>query len=1327
MMASPMTSASTLGRRSGSDGWRGRALAVLLASTALSPTGLRADVLPTGATVLHGSVTIATPAPGQMHISQTTPQAILTWGDFSIGQGAGVTISQPGVAATLLNRVTGDTTSHIDGSLTANGQVFVVNPNGIAIGPDGRITAGGFVASTLPFSDDDFLAGRLRFESQGTPGAVSNAGRIDILPGGYAALLGGQVANSGVIRAPLGRVGLGAARRITLDLAGDGFLQIGVPLDDDGGAPLIEHSGRIEADGGRVEILGAAARHAARQTVNLSGVVEATSVGGRSGAIVLGAGPGGTMRVAGRVAARAPVPEPPTASPVPPSRPARGGSIDVTGAGIVLDGADIDAGGAAGGGTIRIGGDLRGTGAMPRARTVTGDAATRIAADALADGDGGSIILWSEAATRFAGSLSVRGGAGGGDGGLAEVSSADRLSYSGRTDARAPRGRTGTLLLDPLNLAIVADAGATPPGFSAVLRDALEADLDTANVTLTTSLPGPDAGDIRVLADIAWSSANVLSLSADADIAIDGSITAPAGGLRLSAAGQITTGPGGAIDLGRFELDQGAWVQTGADLPPFAAGDFVVAGTDPLLSGASSFLRALGGAGTPDDPYLLTDIYGVQGVATRVTESFALANDIDASGTADWNDGAGFRPIARDVGGRLTGYNGFEGVFDGRGRAIGGLTIAAGAAVDSGFIGLLDGTLRNLRLTDADVSGGTDVSGIAVGRNGGLIEAVGVSGSVDGLGAVGGLAGVNDGTIRMSRADARVGADASAIGGSSVAIGGLVGVNGGVLADVAATGDVRGIADLSVEAGGLVGRSGGTIERAYATGAVRGATPFGSALLGGLVGNGLGRIVEGLAVGPVLDDLGVCISCNVSTGGLVGRFDGPLDGIVASFWDVDTTGQASSDGGGTGLETGTLQSFPDFRALAEAAGWNFFTNWAPASAGYYAQLYRIDPVAWLDARDSASTYGDPVTFDFDRYGTPFGYVFGPEFLSPGDWEAVATFALPPMAVGDYAVAGSVLSRRIADLTEFAYRTVVTPAVHSILPAPLTVTAGDLAKVYGTAVDPGLAGFAVAGLVGADRVDAVTLTSAGAAAEAGVAGSPYAILAADATGAGLENYTIAYVPGSLTVTPIEVPSAATGAPVPPVALPSPPDSIVLTGAVQPAAGQPAAVLSPAAPPGAALPGALRTLETLRLRSADLEQALETCRQRSLTAQVQLDCIADALGAYAAALESLTLDLPPALANVGAIIREAQRGVQQARERAAQRLATATTDAERREIERAAVAEATGSVQTAIAEIRKSIELIRADDPQLASVFAEQGATVVAAVQKVEFELARAVGL
>jgi filamentous hemagglutinin family protein len=204
---------------------------VLLTTTALVAIGLcaraRAESLPTGGHVVSGAVSIGTVQGNTLAIVQSTPSAIVNWNSFSIGQGNTVNIAQPSASSVMLDRVTGNATSTIAGSLNANGQVYLVNPNGIVITSTGAVQiGGGFVASTLNMTDAEFNGARQQFTGNGASAAVSNAGAITIGRGGYAALIGGTVANSGTISVPMGTVALGSGEAATLDLSGDGFLQV---------------------------------------------------------------------------------------------------------------------------------------------------------------------------------------------------------------------------------------------------------------------------------------------------------------------------------------------------------------------------------------------------------------------------------------------------------------------------------------------------------------------------------------------------------------------------------------------------------------------------------------------------------------------------------------------------------------------------------------------------------------------------------------------------------------------------------------------------------------------------------------------------------------------------------------------------------------------------------------------------------------------------------------------------------------------------------------------------------------------------------------------
>ncbi len=1099
----------------GSKRGRFRALrAMVVASTALTPLALMADGLPTGGVVAAGSVAIGAPSGGQMTINQSSGAAVVNWNSFSIGQGNSVNVVQPGANAALLNRVTGNTTSQIHGRLTANGQVHVVNPNGIFIGPNGRINTAGFVGSTLDISNADFISGRYRYRGTGQSAGVTNQGRITTVPGGYAALLGGRVSNSGIIDVPLGRVGLGAGERVTLDLSGDQFLQVAVPSDTDDEAmeALIEHSGKIRANGGRVEMRAATARDAARRAVNLSGVVEARTVSGRSGAITLGGGLGGQVRVSGRLDTTAP-PTLVEASLRPSARPQRGGDITVTGADITLAGATLDASGDEGGGPIRVGGETRGGGTLQRALRLEVDDATRVSADAGRVGDGGEIIFWSDLDTDFSGAVSSRGGAASGDGGFVEVSGELNLRYRGSADRSAPNGSPGLLLLDPTDIEVSAT------GF--IDGVTLGNDLNDGPVSLNTNSSDSEAGNITVEDDVTWTSNNALTMVANNNIVLNGAITGTSGGLNLSAEGTITTGDGGAINVGTFQLRRGSWVQNAATLPAFSATDF---GIDAHGDGAdSNFLRAMGGDGSAGNPYQLVDIYGVQGLASALyfSSEFALANNIDATGTQNWTDlfsaGDGFVPIVS-----------FAGALDGAGFAIDGLSIdlldcCEGSEPAGMFRRLEDGSVvQDLRLTNADVAGG--YGGILVVTNLGTIRNTSVSGTITtdeesgsdnfGVSGTGGMAGHNRGLIEDSFSTATVNVNLD-FGDTDVEAGGLVGwlSSPGTVNRSHATGNVtvtHTVEDFSIVAGGLVGDLRGTVMDSYALGDVSVITGDDAAiaLVGGLAGDVLGTITNAFSAGtPSLTGPG---------SGTVGGFTGASAAVPTGFWDAEASG-VSTSAAGTGLTTAELQDTAGFLARAGALGWDFDTVWAPGQSGFYPVNYSTSPVVFARPNATTAQYGEIGSAS--TTGTVAGgasdYVFGPT----GDM-LDTSIVFSPLNFADFTVGDTTFTLARTSITSDlaqSYRVVALPGTATITPAPLTVTADDRTAQYG----PGFAfdgtEFSLTGLVEGDSVTSVNLTSAGSAAGASVSGNPYTIAVSGAVGDGLSNYDITYVPGSLTLT------------------------------------------------------------------------------------------------------------------------------------------------------------------------------------------------------------------
>src|SRR5947209_5185754 len=135
---------------------------LLVTSTALLLCGsLSCGAAPMGGTVVGGSATIQNSGSGNLIVNQTSQNAIINWNTFNIGAGETVQFIQPNSSSVVLDRVTGGLgPSQIFGTLTANGQVFLINPYGVLIGRGGVINTGGFLATTSGIKNSDFTAGR---------------------------------------------------------------------------------------------------------------------------------------------------------------------------------------------------------------------------------------------------------------------------------------------------------------------------------------------------------------------------------------------------------------------------------------------------------------------------------------------------------------------------------------------------------------------------------------------------------------------------------------------------------------------------------------------------------------------------------------------------------------------------------------------------------------------------------------------------------------------------------------------------------------------------------------------------------------------------------------------------------------------------------------------------------------------------------------------------------------------------------------------------------------------------------------------------------------
>jgi len=214
-----------------------------------------------------------------------------------------VNFIQPSPSSIALNKVLGNNVSVIQGALNANGQVFLVNPNGVTFTPDARINVGGLVASTQNIDTQDFLASNYIFEGQST-NVIVNQGNITVTQGGTVALIAAKIINQGTISSQSGNIMMGAGNKVTLDLGGP------VKLEVEEGAitTLIEQGGAVHANGGMVYLTTKAVHELATSVINHTGitVAQTLSTGEQGEIVLLGDMDYGTTKVAGVIDASAP-------------------------------------------------------------------------------------------------------------------------------------------------------------------------------------------------------------------------------------------------------------------------------------------------------------------------------------------------------------------------------------------------------------------------------------------------------------------------------------------------------------------------------------------------------------------------------------------------------------------------------------------------------------------------------------------------------------------------------------------------------------------------------------------------------------------------------------------------------------------------------------------------------------------------------------------------------------------------------------------------------------------------------------------------------------
>ena len=269
------------------------------------------DEMPTGPKVKSGLISISGTGTNHLKINQNSSKSIINWNSFSIHKKGQVDFKMPSASASSLNRVTGSTPSNISGKLNSNGNVFLINPNGIVISKTGVINTNSFTASSLNLKNEDFLNDNYKFKAEPKSRNIENKGEITVNSKGNIALLGRQVLNSGIVKAKLGKIAVGAGDSVTLNFAKNKMMNIIIPsqdldkISDIHGRTLrylISNEGELRAQGGIIELSALAANDLKMGTINNAdtGSIIATGYHRNSGKITISS-QNGRQNLSGRI------------------------------------------------------------------------------------------------------------------------------------------------------------------------------------------------------------------------------------------------------------------------------------------------------------------------------------------------------------------------------------------------------------------------------------------------------------------------------------------------------------------------------------------------------------------------------------------------------------------------------------------------------------------------------------------------------------------------------------------------------------------------------------------------------------------------------------------------------------------------------------------------------------------------------------------------------------------------------------------------------------------------------------------------------------------
>jgi filamentous hemagglutinin family protein len=286
----------------------------LLSTTAITAIGMMsvatpafaidAGELPTGGSVASGEAGFSYTG-NQLDVNQTSNNVVIDWATFNIGGDATTQFNQPGSSSIAVNRVGDVNPSQILGSLRANGQVVLLNSNGVFFGQNSTVNVSGLLVSTGQVDADAFMNDgtiNLSNVNSNLGAEIRNDGHITIENAGLAAFVAPNLINNGVINAHLGKIALASGGdAATVDLYGDGLVEMA--LGANASKALITNNGTLRANGGTIAVTAKAAAGVVDSVINMGGITEANRVGIKNGKIILSGG-NADINVTGNISAQ---------------------------------------------------------------------------------------------------------------------------------------------------------------------------------------------------------------------------------------------------------------------------------------------------------------------------------------------------------------------------------------------------------------------------------------------------------------------------------------------------------------------------------------------------------------------------------------------------------------------------------------------------------------------------------------------------------------------------------------------------------------------------------------------------------------------------------------------------------------------------------------------------------------------------------------------------------------------------------------------------------------------------------------------------------------